>query len=195
MLSASSAAGTMAALAPKAIATIAVIVAAAGGTAAVRHSDPVPPSHRPADTRPAPAKSPPQSPSSVVDTAVRTPAPIARDQDFPVKVTEHPVGSQRSKARTRAHVFDRRAPRKSEQAGRGGQPPARGRAATPREHPVNAVGPRGRSRRPPVSRPATPKAPAPGSSTVRRRTPNPRPATGNGRRERRRPGPSRRAGG
>lgn len=181
ILTASSAAGTMAALAPKAVATIAVIVAAAGGTAAVRHSAQVHPTQRPADMRPAPAKAPEPTRSSSVETAVRTPPPDARALEFPVKAARHPVGSERSTRRKRAHVANRRAPRKRENAGA-------------REHPVNAVKARGRSLRAPVSRPATAKVPAPRSSAAGRATPIPAPATANGRSERGHPALSRAPG-
>jgi hypothetical protein len=129
--------------------------------------------------RPAPAKAPEPARSSAIDTAIRTPPPDARAPEFPVKVAQHPVGSERSKRRE--HVAHRRDPRTRKNAGT-------------REHPVNAAKARGRALRAPVSRPATAQVPARRSSATARATPIPPPATANGRNARRHPVRSRAPG-
>ena len=156
LLPTSSATGTMAALGPKAVATIAAVAAATGGTAAIRHDQPVPVSQRPADIRP--ARSPAPATSPVSSTAVRSPAPVTRQEDLPIKTSPLPASRQRHKPPNRAHSSGRRKPEQGKALGTRAQPPARGRALTPPGHAANAAAARGRSQRKkttaPQSRPA-----------------------------------------
>ena len=145
LLSSSSAAGTMAALGPKAVATIAAVAAATGGTAAIRHDQPVPASQRPGDIRPARSSAPATSP--VKPAAVRTPAPVTGQQDRPIRTAQRPASPQRPKAPNRAHSSGRRKAQKAKAAGTPAQPPARGRALTPPRRPANPAAARGRSQR------------------------------------------------
>jgi RNA polymerase sigma factor (sigma-70 family) len=135
---------TMAAIAPKAVATIAVIVAAAGGTAAVRHSAPARPAQRPADARAASATPPPRTPAAA-DAAGGTAAPVAQAEDFPVKLAK----PHRSKGRKRPHG-SRRAPSAAKKAR--GQ-----RAAPPRRPPARAAKARGPKSSGPKSLAVSPK--------------------------------------
>jgi hypothetical protein len=124
-----SGAATMAAFAPKAVATIAVVVAAAGGTAAVRHSAPAHP--RPPAAAVASATAQPRTPPAA-DAATL----VAQAQDFPAKPAKREAERPRSKGRKRAHGSGRRAA--------GAKKKARGqRTATPRRPPERAAKARG----------------------------------------------------
>jgi RNA polymerase sigma factor (sigma-70 family) len=150
-----SGAATMAAFAPKVVATIAVIAAAAGGTAAVRHRAPAHTSPRP-EARAVRAT----TPAASDDAAGRVAAPVTQNHDVPVKTAKRPAASHRSnRPKKRPHGSSRRAT--------GAPKKARGpRAPTPRRPPTRAAKARG------------PKPAGPKSSAV---PPKPRPAKAKGR--------------
>jgi RNA polymerase sigma factor (sigma-70 family) len=162
MLTTSSAVGTIAALTPKAVATVAVIVTAAGGTAALRHRPAPPAPERPPVARSAAKATPVRTaaPTNVATTARS--GPQAREHDSPGK------GSHGAAVR-RTHKRSKPAHGSSRKAGKA-RARARGRAARPHRKPVpkHAFG-RARTTGPPAVGRSKPK-------------PHPQAAKGHGRR-------------
>jgi RNA polymerase sigma factor (sigma-70 family) len=178
ILTTASTTGTLAAaIAPKVAVTIAVIVTAAGGTAAVRHRAPADPAQRVADARLATSPAARRTPHPAEGGASPGPASPAREADFPIKSAQPPRGAHGSNGRKQAHGSRQQkshAPTKARTRGRGRKVQSRGQSA-------NAVKTHGRSKpRPVVRRPAPASAPARGSSAAghARSAPHPAPAHG-----------------
>jgi RNA polymerase sigma factor (sigma-70 family) len=166
-------AGTLGALAPKAAVTIAVAIAAAGGTAAVRDIRPAPAPHRPAVVRPATVTSPPRTPPGA-QAAGRAPTRVGQGRNRPAVAPRRAAAPQRSNRRKHAHVPRHRAPG-LRNANPHAREPARGHLAAP-------VGP---LRRPPTRGPVARKAPGLDASSRIPAAPSRRPAAANGRSGRR----------
>jgi RNA polymerase sigma factor (sigma-70 family) len=163
MLSAFASAGTTSALAPKVVAIVAVIAAAGGGTAAVRHSAPTPPAQRQSDLHPTASPSPPRPSSTVVATG----AAVARAPGLPAKTTPLPVAPKPVKGRKSANSHRQTRSRSGANA--------RGRLRK-QARATNRAQARGASER--ASRPrAAEKARSTGAAPAGSARPNPRSAT------------------
>ena len=154
---------TAAAFGPKVMATVAVLVAAAGGTAAVHERDTERP--RPAIERPAPAPA----------AALRVPVAATGERDVgpppgttstPTRSSPAPATPRRSEAKKRAKLGRSRAAASKSQAG------ARKRAPVARAHTPNGVA-RGQQRPTTSNRPAPAGKPAakPGNSAAKQQAP------------------------